>query len=367
MNNTTTTRKRGSGEGNWKKIGTNKWKVTITIGFDLDGKQIRRSKTGTKKECLEWFKSNQEASSKDDFYTYAMKWLELRKLSIKQGTYIVTLCRIRRIAKVSNFKISDCTDMTINKLIEDLKTTMKEQTLNCYLSVLNKILTYAFHKHHINCLPYIPHLVDSQRIVKFEVPTIHQIKEILLLAKFYNKNIVYPLLLLGFSTGMRIGEIMALQKEDIDLNNNTITINKTVIYDMNGKASIQMGAKTKKSNRIIYVNHIILQEFLKCVNQTNNQLFVDTKSNTIFPSSGSSRIKRFFNKTPYKKFTMHKTRHTFITLALQHGLPLPFVSAYVGHTSDLTTISVYTHSDIDKPNKLLDDFVLSFIKASAIN
>lgn len=365
MNNTTATKKRGSGEGNWKKIGTNKWKVTVTVGTDINGKQIRRSKTGTKRECLNWYKFQQEASCKDDFYTYAIKWLHIKKISITQGTYLMNYRKICKIARINNFRIDTCTDSTINKIIEVLRPELKEKTLNGYLAILRNILTYAFYKKHVSSLPYIPRITDKKPQQQFEIPTISQIKEILLLAKFYNKDFVYPLLLLGFSSGMRIGEVLALRTDDINLNNNTININKTVIHDVHGKGYIQEGAKTKKSNRIIYVNHNILSEFLDCINPKTNQLFVNSDSQTIYPSSGSNKMRRFFNKTSFKKFTMHKTRHTFVTLALQHGLPLPFVSAYVGHTSNLTTISVYTHSDIDKPNSILDNLTLSFLKASA--
>lgn len=365
MNNTTSTRKRGSGEGSWKKIDTNKWKVTITVGTDINGKQIRRSKTGTKRECLNWYKFQQETSCTDDFYTYAIKWLRIKKVSITQGTYLMNYHKICKIARINNFRIDTCTDSTINKIIEALRPELKEKTLNGYLAFLRNVLTYAFYKKHIASLPYIPHIADKKPQQKLEIPTISQIKELLLFAKFYNKDFVYPLLLLGFSSGMRIGEILALRTNDIDLNNNTININKTAINNVRGNNYIQEGAKTKKSNRTIYVNHSILSEFLNYVNPKTNQLFLNSGSQTVYPSLGSSKMRRFFNKTSFKQFTMHKTRHTFVTLALQHGLPLPFVSAYVGHTSNLTTISVYTHSDIDKPNSILDDLTLSFLKASA--
>lgn len=358
--------KRGSGEGSWKHLENGKWKVTITVGIDINGKQKRRSKTGTKKECMDWFKSHQEASCDDNFYEYAIKWLELRRVEITEGTYLVLRQRIGKIARINNFKIEKCNDLTINRIINILKPTMKVKTLNGYLATIRKILTYAFYKRHIVSLPYIPNLVDKQFKLRHRIPSIEQIKKILLCAKFYDKKFVYPVLLLGFSTGMRLGEVLALKKEDIDLVNNTISITKTIIHDVHGNGSIQEGAKTKQSNRIIYVNPHILNEFLKYAVSKSEYLFVDKKMRTLRPSFGSSKIRTFIRKTSYKeKFTMHTTRHTFITLTQESSIPLSFVSSYVGHSSNNTTLTVYTHPDIDKPNKQLDEFVLSFFDVSA--
>lgn len=365
MTTTKTTKKRGSGEGSWKHLGNNKWKVTITVGININGKQVRRSKTGTKKECTDWYKLNQETSCDDYFYEYAMKWLELKKFSITEGTYLVTKQKIQKLSRTNNFKIAKCNDFTINKIINTLKPTMKTKTLNGYLATIRQILTYAFYKRHIASMPYIPHLVDKQSGSKYTIPSIKQIKEILLCARFYDKKFVYPVLLLGFSTGMRLGEVLALKKDDINLNSNTITINKTIIHDIHGNGSIQEGAKTKQSNRTIYVNPLILHEFLKCLTIRADYLFVDKKKGILRPSFGSNKIRFFANRTEYKGFTMHATRHTFITLTLNNSMPLPFISSYVGHSSNSTTLSVYTHPDIDKPNKQLDDFVLSFFEPSA--
>lgn len=366
MTTTKTATKRGSGEGSWKQLGLNKWKVTITVGTDINGKQVRRSKTGTKRECMDWFKSNQDACCEDCFRDYALKWLELKKVSITEGSYLVLRQRINKISRINNFKIEKCNDATISKIITVLRPTMKVKTLNGYLATLRQIMIYAFYRKHIPLLPYIPSLLDKDCRMKYVVPSIKDIKEILLCAKFYNIKFIYPVLLLGFSTGMRLGEILALKKEDINLTDSTITINKTVICDRNGKSVIQSGAKTKKSNRIIYVNLNVLREFLYCLEIKSDYLFVDRKLSVMSVSFGSSKIKRFMKKTKYKDFTMHTARHTFITLSQDHSIPLSFVSSYVGHSSNITTLSVYTHPNIDKPNKQLDEFVMLFFDTSAI-
>lgn len=139
----TTTKRRGNGEGSWKKLGTNKWKVTISVGVDINGKQVRKTKTGTKQECMKWFKSNQEISNNDYFYDYAMKWLEFKKNSLAPSTYRNTRTRIKLISDINNFQMNKCSDNTIMLIVNELVATKSKATIVVTISVLNQVLRFA--------------------------------------------------------------------------------------------------------------------------------------------------------------------------------------------------------------------------------
>lgn len=350
--------KRGSGEGSWKHLENGKWKVTVTVGVDMNGKQKRRSKTGTKKECQEWFKSYQEVNCDDYFEEYAIKWLNIRKHSISPSTYVTLLRRIKRIGKIRQFKICNATDKIISQITTELLKTQKSQTVNLSIYMIRQVLQYAFHNGHLKVLPYIPNVKSEPVVININViPTLEEVKKILLLAKLYNINQIYPILLLGFTTGMRIGEILALNLDDIDLDKQTITINKTVFTDIDNLSKIKLGAKTKASNRIIYVNKLVLDEVLKYRQVSAGEYVFCSRNQKIqHRTTVSHRIAYFLKKCGYN-FTMHKTRHIFVTLAQKYGVDFLFVSAYVGHSGINETFNTYTHLDIDKPNKKLDEFV----------
>lgn len=350
-----TTKKRGSGEGSWKHLGNNKWKVTITVGIDINGKQVRRSKTGTKRECQEWFKQCQEASSNSDFYDYAMQWLELKKPSLSPSTIYNLKLKIKVLARINNFKMSRCTDKEINKIIVELSKTRSRSYTIILISVLKNILRYAKDKNDIKAMPYIPKIPQTYQKKEIKIPSIQKIKELLILAK-YRKDYIYPCILLGFLTGMRLGEILALTREDIDVNNCTITINKTYSITEIGKVSIKQGAKNLTSNRTIYVNPKILTELVKSSFTLEGNIIGVTKY-VKRGNTASQGITRFFKNAAMNNFTMHFTRHTFITLAQEYGVDSVFVSQYVGHSLATTTFKVYTHKAINKPNKNLDEFI----------
>lgn len=349
---TITKQKRGHNEGNWIKIGANKWKVTITVGYNLEGRQVRRSKTGTKRECLEWFKKNKESSSNDFFYNYALKWLELRKPDLSPTTVRLLHFRINCIAKINNFKINKCNDSMIQLIVTELLKTKTEASTHNIISTLRQILTFARDRGDIDYIPYIPKIKTPPIKRTVEVPSIEKIKEILLLAKFKGGSL-YPCILLGFLTGMRLGEMLALSTDDINLENSTLAINKTLILGENYKTYIKNGAKTNTSNRIIYITPIVLKEIY---NSFNDIHFKKRK----YTTNMSTKISKFFTDCGLSGFTAHSMRHVFVTLAQNYGVDYIFISQYVGHSIGNTTASVYTHCQIDKKNDKLDMFVSTF-------
>ena len=352
--------RRGHGEGSWTKIGSNKWKLTITIGTDINGKQIRRSKTGTKQECQQWYKENQATSCNSYFYDYAMNWLELRKFEITESTYRGILLRIKRIAKINNFKISNVDDKILSSIIEEIAKTQKPRSTNAYLSTLKQIFTYAYSNGHVKKIPYLPRLKQRVSSPDITILSFEEIKKLLLTARFSKKGNFYALLLMIFSCGLRLGEAMGLTKDDINLDNSTVTINKICTIDHKGTPCVRQGAKTLTSNRTIYVNRQVLEEVLKYSNPYNKYIFMHGEGITSVASI-SLGIVSFFKKYGYN-LSAHKIRHIFITLTQQQqGLSLPFIATYAGHTLSLVTFNTYTHIKIDAKNTKLDDYVSHFI------
>lgn len=192
------------------------------------------------------------------------------------------------------------------------------------------------------------------------IPTKEEIKQILFKAKWNYNKAIYSALLLGFLSGMRIGEILALKKEDIDLNNNTISIYKTWSINEKGESYISEKTKTKSSTRKIYVPKIIIDEIYNRFN--GEYLIYNTVNNLYSPRRFTVVLKHFFKECKYKNMTSHSCRHSFITLAQQNNLNFSFVSKYVGHATGVTTFDVYTHLNISKQNKELEDFVYSFFE-----
>lgn len=166
------------------------------------------------------------------------------------------------------------------------------------------------------------------------------------------------ILLLQLNTGMRIGEVLALSKDCIDLKNKTITVYRTLTRDL--KEQVIMGKTTKtgeggvRTFPMTDATQKIITDVMKSkIFNIHNLLFWDyTKSNFVTPSQIDSYLVRLNKK--YKianNISSHVLRHTFITRCVENGMFIKAIQKIVGHKPNSSiTVDVYT--------SVSNDFVL---------
>lgn len=153
-----------------------------------------------------------------------------------------------------------------------------------------------------------------------------------------------------FWTGIRIGELMALTFNDIDLNNNMIDINKTYTK-INGKDIINE-PKTPKSKRIISIPTALCSD----INNFKTKIYDLNESDRIF-SFSKSMLTRTLKKTCKENniptIRIHDLRHSHASLLIELGFSPLLISERLGHEKIQTTLDTYSHL---YPNK---DIVVS--------
>ena len=144
---------------------------------------------------------------------------------------------------------------------------------------------------------------------------------------------------------MRLGEICALEWNDLSLENKTITVNKAV-QKIKGEVKINT-PKTKSSIRTIR----LCDECIRLLSQLKaNQI---PKSKYIFPSSVTGEIRdtsavtrrlhRIQDRAGVPRIRFHDLRHSFATLSLEQGMDIKTVSHMLGHTDAGFTMNTYMH------------------------
>ncbi|MBA8761762.1 tyrosine-type recombinase/integrase [Staphylococcus coagulans] len=160
-------------------------------------------------------------------------------------------------------------------------------------------------------------------------------------------------------TGMRIGEVLALQNEDIDIKNKTIDINGAIFFKNTGEGyGIKTTTKTEGSNRKITINDRALtiirrlqlrnKQFERWEKGYNNRGFVFTnrRGNPIHLNSVLNHLKTvelILFKNQKRKLTTHTFRHTHISTLTEMDVPLKAIMERVGHVDERTTLRIYTH------------------------
>ncbi len=172
----------------------------------------------------------------------------------------------------------------------------------------------------------------------------------------------YEMFLLDLSTGIRRGELLALQWSDVDLNKNTVSITKQVKY-IKGELKI-IPPKTQASNRTISIPpqmSAVLKEYKKRVDSI--WLFPSPVKQEDVPRDPAAVRKSFskiLERAQCKHVPFHALRHTFASNAFHYGMDVKMLSNAIGHGSVETTMNTYAHATEDMKRaaaKKIDDAI----------
>lgn len=155
-------------------------------------------------------------------------------------------------------------------------------------------------------------------------------------------------------TGCRVGEVLALTWDDVDLKKGTLSINKTAIrytdYEANKKVVEISTTKTADSRRTIqlvdeavfWIKEIKKRNLMLGLSITGDARLVTTRTGGIVKSDViNENTRKLCEAVGLKYKSSHTCRRTYATVLIDGGVPLTDVSADLGHKSPTTTQSNY--------------------------
>lgn len=229
--------------------------------------------------------------------------------------------------------------------------------------ILRDMLQRAFEDHLISGNPVSGIKLRSDKTIKAKALTLEEQN----IFFEYCQNTFYDNLFnVAVNTGLRPGELFALQLSDVDMGNGYIDVNKTLVYQKyltdTCKTFHIEPPKTKQSYRKVPINsvcRIYLErqfELKKIISekrpkQQNNYLFVtkfNTPLNSVIYSDAIKSVIRQINlmrskENQFPVFSGHTFRHTFATRCFENGIEPKVVQSYLGHASLKMTMDLYTH------------------------
>ena len=154
----------------------------------------------------------------------------------------------------------------------------------------------------------------------------------------------YELFLLELGTGMRRGEILALKWSDLNFATGELRIERQVYII---KAEVIISApKTKASIRTVILPPSLLKTLAVYKETVDSEWMFPSPTDNGRPRNPSSvrkRLQLILERAGCKKVRFHDLRHTFATMALEHGMDVKTLSATIGHVSSATTLDIYSH------------------------
>lgn len=174
------------------------------------------------------------------------------------------------------------------------------------------------------------------------------------LIKEHIKGSEYELLfLLDFATGLRQGELLALDWEHIDLKNKTIFVERSVkevyVYDNENSRHIEtifQTPKTETSIRTIPIPNVLI-DVLNKIQPKKGLLFHNEIGQPLKAKTVADKWKKILKecKIPHTKF--HAIRHTYGSILLKNGVDIETVAELMGHTA-ISITQIYLHSSSEQ-------------------
>lgn len=357
-----------------KKNGEKAYMFKLYLGTDPDtGKPIRTTRRGfkTTREArlaiadLEVNGLSKPESQPQMIHTYEQiynLWYEEYKTTVKASTLLKT----ERVFK------NHILPAFGNKPIQDIKPMDAQNQMNIWhkklvrasmvMNYAGLVFDYAIRMQLINMNPtkVIKKPVRKESVREDKDMNFYDKDELKkFMAALENNNnfraFVY-FRLLAF-TGMRKGESLALKWSDIDLEKQTLYINKAVSRSATG-LYIQT-PKTPSSIRRISIDDktvSILQEYKK--ESPDGLVFQSEDGGILSPAKPRKWYLTAMKNLPddFKQISIHGFRHTHVSLLFEAGASIKDVQSRLGHSDIQTTMDVYTHVSKTAKEQLANRF-----------
>ena len=167
---------------------------------------------------------------------------------------------------------------------------------------------------------------------------------------------------LCLSTGVRIGELCALQWKDIDTDTGYVSVNKTIariyLMDENGKNRTEVvidTPKTENSLREIPIYNELLKLLKPLKRIVNPEYYVLTNSPTpLEPRTYRNYYKKLMKTLNVPNIKFHGLRHSFATRCIESNCDYKTVSVLLGHSKINTTLNLYVHPNLNQKKKCIN-------------
>ena len=363
-------KRRANGEGNIRKRKDGRWEGRYTAGYDPEsGKRIIKNVLGkTQAEVKEKLKAAISESQRLDVskagnYTVASwvrTWYEVyAEPRIRPNTkaYYTNYIENHIIPGIGDVPLDKLTTIQIQRFYNNLQKSGRVQRKN-FPELKDKSLSprvvRGVHTLLHNCLEQAvaEHLLLANpaqgcklpQLEKREMKILPQEKIGMYLAEAERRGLLAAFYL-ELTTGLRRGELLALQWTDLDVENRTLSVTKQV-NRINGELVVSP-PKTRNSVRTLALPqqavNLLIAEHQK--HPRNPYLFPSPKTGTMYDPDAFRRTHdKILKAIGAEHIRFHDLRHTFATLSLKSGVDVKTLSGALGHYSAGFTLNTYTHA-----------------------
>ena len=289
-------------------------------------------------------------------------WLEnYIKPSSKERTYIryEQLIRTHIAPKIGGIDVNDLTPIVLQSFVTELLNSgngktgkgLSANTVNAVVSVMQNSLRTAHLLGYAK--EYTANMIKrpkskERKIECFTLAEQKKIEE----AVFESKKTKLFGIVLCLYSGLRIGELIALQWKDIDLAKGVLTVSRSC-HDTSGGIVFDE-PKTASSRRIIPLPKQLLPKLKSIKKSSNSDFVVSVGGNAVSVRSYQRSFELLLKRLNIVHRGFHSLRHTFATRALECGMDVKTLSEILGHKNTTITLNHYAHSLLEHKSAMMN-------------
>ena len=331
------------------KSGHTLWFCAFYTKDTITGKNVKKKKSGfqTKRDADEWERNYLQMRANlpsVSFRSVADAYLEDAAHLLKPHTLYARRLMLARylLPAFGDQVVGDITPAAIRSFLLSLDGKMSRSYLATTRALLSTIFSfctryYGLPNNPVRSVGKLPAKTKSPDALHFWTP--EQFARFILSGLYPEHIAIFSVL---FWTGMRLGECQALTRKDVDLDNATISISKTVSYVPPRRFVIQP-PKTQAAVRTITIPHrlvAILEDWFRIK-------IMKSDSDLIFKIRYQANLNELFRlhakRAGLPIIRIHDLRHSHASMLVDMGFPPIVIRDRLGHKDIQTTLNIYSH------------------------
>ncbi len=362
----------GHNEGSISQRKDGTYEVRVTVGITPDGKPKRKSVyCKTLKEAkttrIDLLNNLQKGLITNPTEMKLGDWLDeymslYKKPYVKPTTYVTYTVKVENHIKpaIGRYKLKALRQDIIQKFINSLTDKgLAPATVEAIYKLLHNALETAVDNGML--VRNTAHKVRLPKVPKPKISPLSKEQQDTFVEKA-KETYMGCMYIFDLCTGMRLGEVLGLQWGDIDLEEKTLEIKRTLskVKDPDNPDEswhLAFGSpKTKASERTIPLSETAVKVLLDVMEQQkqnkakagtayedNNLVFCTQLGRPLDPVNMRRTFYSICNKAGISGLHPHCLRHTFATRGVESGVDVRVMQSFLGHANFQETVDIYTH------------------------
>lgn len=283
----------------------------------------------------------------------ARQWLSSAKLRVKESSYanykniiskhILPILGGEYIQNLTTSKLNDFIHNKLNHGRLNGKGGLSAKSVRDIMTVYRSIETYTAREYGIRETHFTMPKTEKKQTDVLNAFERKRLENYLI----HNQNNTNISVLLCLFTGLHVGELCDLKWGDIDFENGTISVSRTVQrINKHGKSEVVIGSpKSKSSVRTVPIPNFILKILWR--KRKGNDFYIITGTcKSTEPRTMQNRFKTILKICGIRSVNFHLLRHTYATVCIENGFDPKTLSELLGHADASITLNRYVHSSM---------------------